>query len=61
MSIRIIVIGSHGRTGVRRALLGSVAEAVMRNAPCPVLVARAQSSPTIFGSARGPSPQINGT
>ena len=30
-------------TGVRRALLGSVAEAVMRNAPCPVLVARAQS------------------
>ena len=39
----LIVIGSHGRTGVRRALLGSVAEAVMRNAPCPVLVARAQS------------------
>jgi nucleotide-binding universal stress UspA family protein len=43
MSIRIIVIGSQGRTGVRRALLGSVAEAVMRNAPCPVLVARAKS------------------
>jgi nucleotide-binding universal stress UspA family protein len=39
----LIVIGSHGRTGVRRALLGSVAEEVMRNAPCPVLVARAQS------------------
>jgi nucleotide-binding universal stress UspA family protein len=39
----LIVIGSHGRTGVRRALLGSVAEAVMRNASCPVLVARAQS------------------
>jgi nucleotide-binding universal stress UspA family protein len=39
----LLVIGSHGRTGVRRALLGSVAEAVMRNAPCPVLVARAQS------------------
>jgi universal stress protein A len=43
MSIRIIVIGSQGRTGVRRALLGSVAEEVMRNAPCPVLVARAKS------------------
>ena len=38
----LIVIASHGRTGVRRALLGSVAEGVMRNAPCPVLVVRAQ-------------------
>ena len=37
----LIVIASHGRTSVRRALLGSVAEGVMRNAPCPVLVARA--------------------
>lgn len=36
----VIVIGSHGRTGVTRALLGSVAEAVMRHAPCPVLVIR---------------------
>jgi nucleotide-binding universal stress UspA family protein len=39
----LIVIGSHGRGGMRRALLGSVAEGVMRNAPCPVLVVRAQS------------------
>ncbi len=38
----IIVIGSHGRGGARRALLGSVAEGVMRHAPCPVLVIRAQ-------------------
>jgi nucleotide-binding universal stress UspA family protein len=37
----VIVIGSHGRRGVTRALLGSVAEAVMRQAPCPVLVVRA--------------------
>ena len=37
----IIAIGSHGRGGVRRALVGSVAEAVMRHAPCPVLVVRA--------------------
>ena len=36
------VIGSHGRRGLRRALLGSVAEAVMRQAPCPILVARAK-------------------
>jgi nucleotide-binding universal stress UspA family protein len=36
----VIVIGSHGRTGVPRAILGSVAEAVVRHAPCPVLVVR---------------------
>ncbi len=34
----MIVIGSHGRHGIQRAFLGSVAEAVMRHAPCPVLV-----------------------
>ena len=39
----LIVIGSHGRSGMQRALLGSVAEGVMRNASCPVLVVRAQS------------------
>jgi len=35
--IDLIVIGTHGRTGVSRALLGSVAEAVMRRARCRVL------------------------
>ena len=39
----LIVIGSHGRGGIRRVLLGSVAEGVMRNAPCPVLVVRART------------------
>jgi nucleotide-binding universal stress UspA family protein len=38
----LIVIGSHGRGGVQRALLGSVAEGVMRHASCPVLVIRAK-------------------
>ena len=38
----LIVIGSHGREGVLRALLGSVAETVVRHAPCPVLVIRAK-------------------
>lgn len=38
----MIVIGSHGRHGIPRALLGSVAEAVVRHARCPVLVVRAQ-------------------
>ena len=36
----LIVVGSHGRRGVRRLLLGSVAEATVRHAPCSVLVAR---------------------
>ena len=39
----LIVIGSHGRHGLQRALLGSVAEAVMRHSPCPVLVIRAKA------------------
>jgi nucleotide-binding universal stress UspA family protein len=39
----LIVIGSHGRGGVKRVLLGSVAEEVMRQAPCPVLVIRADA------------------
>lgn len=36
----LIVMGSHGRTGLRRLLMGSVAESVCRNAPCPVLIIR---------------------
>lgn len=39
-SIDLIVISSHGRTGLSRFLLGSVAERVVRFAPCPVLVLR---------------------
>jgi len=36
----LIVMASHGRTGFRRLVLGSVAEAVARTAPCPVLLVR---------------------
>lgn len=32
-----VVMGTHGRTGLSRLLMGSVAEAVVRRAPCPVL------------------------
>ena len=38
----LIVVGTHGRTGLRHALIGSVAEKVVRHAGCPVLVARAR-------------------
>lgn len=40
----LIVVGSHGRTGLKRVLLGSVAERVVRHAPCTVVVARAPRS-----------------
>ena len=39
----LIVIGSHGRRGITRALVGSVAEAVVRHAPCPVVVVRSRA------------------
>jgi len=35
--IDLIVLATHGRTGVKRLLIGSVAEKVVRHAPCPVL------------------------
>jgi nucleotide-binding universal stress UspA family protein len=39
----LIIVGSHNHTGVRRWLLGSTAERVVREAGCPVIVARAKS------------------
>jgi universal stress protein A len=36
----LIVIGTHGRTGVERVIFGSTAEKVVRMAPCPVLSVR---------------------
>ncbi len=36
----LIIMGTHGRTGLRRVLAGSVAEEVLRTAECPVLTAR---------------------
>ena len=36
-----IMMGSHGRTGLRRLLMGSVTERVIGNAPCPVLIVKA--------------------
>jgi nucleotide-binding universal stress UspA family protein len=39
--VDIIIVGTHGRGGISHLLMGSVAEHVVRNAPCPVLVVRA--------------------
>jgi nucleotide-binding universal stress UspA family protein len=38
--VDLIIMGTHGRTGLQHVLLGSVAEKVVRLAPCPVLVVR---------------------
>jgi nucleotide-binding universal stress UspA family protein len=53
--IDLIVVGTHGRTGVSRVLLGSVAERVVRAARCPVLVVpavRQDAVPTPQSGAR---------
>jgi universal stress protein A len=41
-AIDLIVIATHGRTGLSHALLGSVAERIVREAPCPVLTIRSR-------------------
>lgn len=43
-AVDLIIMGTHGRTGARRLLLGSVAESVVRCAPCPVLTLRPQQA-----------------
>ncbi len=40
ISADMVVMGTHGRTGISHAVLGSVAEKVVQRAPCPVLVVR---------------------
>lgn len=44
--VDLIVMGTHGRRGVRRVIYGSVAEDVLRTAPCPVLITRAEDGQT---------------
>jgi nucleotide-binding universal stress UspA family protein len=45
---QLIVVGTHGHTGIQRFLLGSVATSVLRNAPCDVLVCRGTTGPSAF-------------
>jgi nucleotide-binding universal stress UspA family protein len=47
-SAQLIVVGTHGHTGIQRFLLGSVATSVLRNAPCDVLVCRGTTGPSAF-------------
>lgn len=50
----LLCLTTHGRTGVGRVLLGSVAEEILRHAPCPVLLRRLMSVPEEVGKA-GPA------
>ena len=50
--IDLIVLGTHGRKGIGRLLLGSVAEEVFRNAPCPVLTVGPHVDPLTAGKLR---------
>lgn len=43
-AVDLIVIATHGRTGLSHVLLGSVAERIIREAPCPVLTIRDRAS-----------------
>ena len=54
--IDLIVLGTHGRTGLGKLLLGSVAEDILRHAPCPVLTV----GPKVSGRARLPEFQGRG-
>jgi nucleotide-binding universal stress UspA family protein len=44
LGVDVIVVGSHGRTGLSRLFLGSTSEHVIRHAPCPVLVVRLEAA-----------------
>jgi nucleotide-binding universal stress UspA family protein len=56
--VDLIVMGTHGRSGVAHLLLGSVAEHVVRMAPCPVLLVRSLKSGSAKFSER---PSIDAT
>jgi len=54
----LIVMGTHGRTGLGRLLMGSVAEKVLRRAPCPVLTVKTPL-PETASAANQPTQSVN--
>ena len=57
----LIVLATHGRSGLGRLLLGSVAEAVLRKAPCPVLTIKpTPTAPPIPTETAEVEPALNG-
>lgn len=56
LEAELVIVGTHGRKGLERLLLGSVAEAVIRVAPCPVLVVRPPRSTVTVATIEAPCP-----
>jgi len=54
--IDLIVMGTHGRPGMAHLLMGSVAEKVVRSAPCPVLTLRHPEREFVVTDAPDPAP-----
>jgi universal stress protein A len=55
--VDLVIVGTHGRSGVKQFLMGSVAERVVRTAPCPVLTVRERERDFIAQDALVPSSQ----
>jgi nucleotide-binding universal stress UspA family protein len=53
----LVVVGTHGRRGISRLLLGSVAEGVVRLSPCPVFVVRPKALPAETPKIEPPCPR----
>jgi nucleotide-binding universal stress UspA family protein len=58
-AIDLIVLGTHGRTGFSRALLGSVADRVLRGAACPVLAVPPRALARVTGTERPPEADVD--
>lgn len=63
--IGLVILATHGRTGLERVILGSVCEKVVRRANCPVLIVRereqefvAESQPGVHARLAGAEPEI---
>ena len=50
--ISLLVVGTHGRTGIKKLLLGSVAEEIFRRAECPVMTIGPSESPALLAHGR---------
>ena len=53
----VVIVGTHGRTGVQRVMMGSTAESVVRHAGCPVLVVRHKSHENAAPEIEAPCPR----
>jgi nucleotide-binding universal stress UspA family protein len=59
--VDLIIMGTHGRTGIAHALMGSVAEQVVRVAPCPVLLVRAPKRAAVAHGLAATVPPVKKT